>query len=218
MRSPRGGRFPALGLVLFLAVSLTVSCTSEGGGPRTEVDASRSPAGTAGTEPAEDPVDGGGGNGSRNNRSTKIGDKGSRRTVTGTAPSYVEIESAEVAGGPGSLSLAMALDGPVPERMPDENSVLRVSFRLKSKTGQTYMFDAQCGRAGWGTFATGGPEDFPVPGLTVAEDGSSVTIHVDPAYMGGLQPFEWIATVTWSGSGGDYAFDVAPSSGLARYP
>ena len=218
MRSPRGGRFPALGLVLFLALSPAPSCTSEDGGSRTEVAASRSPATGAGTESAEGPAEDGDGSGSRSDVSTRIRDKGSRRTVTGTAPSYVEIESVEVTGGPESLSLAMALRGPVPERMPDNDSVLRVSFRVKTKTGPTFMFDAQCVRAGWGTFATGGPEDYPVPALDIAADGSSITLQVDPAYMGGFKPFEWIATVTWSGSGGDYAFDVAPSSGLAGYP
>jgi hypothetical protein len=110
----------------------------------------------------------------------------------------------------------MSLSGSIPERMPDEGSALRISFRLKTKAGKTFTFDAHCVRSGWGTFATGGPEESPVPELAL--DGDTMEMHVEPSYMGGIQPFEWIATATWSGADGDYAFDVAPRAGLAHYP
>lgn len=147
---------------------------------------------------------------------TSVADRDSKRTVTGTPPRYLEIAEAGVAGSPGRLNLSVSLRGPIPERMPDESSALRIGFRLRTKSGRTFTFEANCVRAGWDTFATGGPEEFPAPELAL--NGETIELRVDPAYMGGIQPFEWIATATWSGADGDYAFDVTPRTGLANYP
>ena len=104
----------------------------------------------------------------------------------------------------------------LPQRMPDRISILRVSFMLTMKDGRKYTFEAQCVRPGWGTFASGGPEDAPIPELSV--EGPRLELTVDPAYIGGIQPFEWIANVAWTSGEANYAFDAAPKQGLASFP
>jgi hypothetical protein len=199
-------------------VSISGACTSDGeepgtaGGPaeatpqndpgRTPVDPSKQPPSG---EPAEGAI-------------ATVADKDQRRTATGTAPSYVEIESVRVAGSAEVLTLTMRFRGPVPERMPDARSILRVSFKLTTATGEAFMFDAQCVADGWSTSASGGPEGSPLPVLLLDAGRGIVTLQVEPGYIGGPQPFEWISTVSWSGRDGDYAFDVVPATGTERYP
>jgi hypothetical protein len=147
-----------------------------------------------------------------------VADKDERRTVTGTAPSYVEIASVRVAGSAEALTLTMRLRGPVPERMPNSSSILRVSYKVTTATGDAFVFDAQCVADGWSTSASGGPEGSAVPVLLLDEDRGIVTLQIDPDYIGGPQPFDWISTVSWSGRDGDFAFDVVPATGTERYP
>ncbi|HJR45414.1 MAG TPA: hypothetical protein VJ927_07395, partial [Actinomycetota bacterium] len=79
-----------------------------------------------------------------------------------------------------------------------------------------YVFEAQCIRTGWGTFASGGTQPEYIPELTL--DGRSLTLKVDPLYVGGLRPFDWIASVAWTEGDVNYAFDVVPAEGFAGYP
>jgi hypothetical protein len=112
----------------------------------------------------------------------------------------------------------MRLRGPVPERMPEASSVLRVSFKLTTETGTAFTIDAHCLADGWSASASGGPEGSSSPDILVNARRGMVALTIEPEYIGGPQPFGWISTVSWSGRGGDYAFDVAPASGMERYP
>lgn len=216
MRSPRSAPFPALALALL--VSISGACTSDEENPGS---AGTSIGTTPQTAPGRTLVDtskqpprGGSAEGAI----ATVADKDDRRTATGTAPSYVEIESVRVAGSAEALALTIRFRGPIPERMPDARSILRVSFKVTTATGDAFMFDAQCVADGWGTSASGGPEGASPPNLLLDAARGIVTLQVDPAYIGGIQPFEWISTVSWSGRDGDYAFDVVPATGTERYP
>ena len=216
MRSPRSAPFPALALALL--VSIAGACTSDGERPgaaqtTSETTPENDPGQTL-LDPSKQPPSGGPEEGAV----ATVADKDERRTATGTAPSYVEIDSVRVAGSAEALSLTMRFRGPVPERMPDARSILRVSFKVTTATGDAFMFDAQCVADGWSTSASGGPEGSSLPVLLLDAGRGSVTLQVDPAYIGGPQPFEWISTVSWSGRDGDYAFDVVPARGTERYP
>jgi hypothetical protein len=203
---------------LALVVSIAGACTSDeetpGAAGTSAETAPQDDRGRTLVDPTKGPPSGGPAEGAV----ATVADKDERRTATGTAPSYVEIESVRVAGSADALTLTMRFRGPVPERMPDARSILRVSFKVTTATGHAFMFDAQCVADGWSTSASGGPEGSPVPALLLDADRGIVTLQVDPGYIGGPQPFEWISTVSWSGRDGDYAFDVVPTTGTERYP
>lgn len=216
MRSPRSAPFPALGLALVVAISGACTSAEErpGAAGRTAESTPQNDPGRTLIDPSKQPPSGESANGAI----ATVADKDRRRTASGAAPSYVEIESVRVAGSAEALTLAMKFRGPVPERMPDARSILRVSFKLTTATGEAFTFDAQCVADGWSTSASGGPEGSPLPALLLDARRGSVTLQVDPGYIGGPQPFEWISTVSWSGRDGDYAFDVVPATGTERYP
>ena len=114
------------------------------------------------------------------------------------------------------MTMAVKLAGEMPERMPNQKSILRVTFMVSMKDGTRYTFEAQCLRTGWGTFAAGGADPEYIPELALSERGLSLTI--DPLYIGGLRPFEWLASVAWTEGDVNYAFDVVPAEGFASYP
>ena len=217
MRSPFGPRFPSR-FASLLCIAVVTSCTSgtdPGPAPRQASTAIEGEAaagkGEGGNERSGDTRD-------DSKDRVVVVDKDSKRTIRGEAPPYAEIASAEVVGTATELSLRMTLAGPLPARMPNPHSVLRVSFMLTTKDGRRFTFDAQCVRAGWGAFASGGPEDAPPPDLVTTDHGGTIAIAVDPSYIGGLQPFEWIASVAWTSGAANYAFDSAPVSGTANFP
>ena len=216
MRSPLGARFPSAVAGLF-AVVLLASCTPDDE-PSTAVTPTVSPAPEAsGTTAGSDRDDGSGPDGGRRSGIARVRDKDGRRTIRGEAPPYVEIESASVEGRiAGSLTFSVELAGDVPQRMPDRRSILRVTFTVNAAGGKRYTFEAQCVRPGWGAFASGGPPDAPIPEITI--EGARLDLSVDPAYMNGLQPFEWMVNVAWTSGEANYAFDAAPKQGFARYP
>ena len=216
MRSPSGARFPSRFAALLCAVLLG-ACTGGDDAPVAEAPtpASSSPRETTpGGERGGSDADNSALAGDGSTVTVAAGD--SKRTVRGEAPPYVEIESAEVAGSVDGLRLGVTLAGGIPEKMPDAESVLRVSFMLTMKDGRKFTFDAQCVKPGWGTFAAGGPEDAEIPELSI--EGKRLELLVDPAYIGGLQPFEWIVSVAWTAGEANYAFDNAPKQGLASFP
>ena len=216
MRSPSGARFPSR-LTALLLVVLLGACTGGDDAPAPETPTpavatpqATSPAGARGGSEAENSSLGGDGS------KVVVADRDSKRTVRGEAPPYVEIESAEVSGAVDELRLGVTLAGGVPQKMPDGESVLRVSFMLTMKDGRKFTFDAQCVKPGWGTFAAGGAEDAPIPELAI--EGKRLALVVDPTYIGGIQPFEWIVSVAWTSGTANYAFDNAPKRGLASFP
>ena len=213
MRSPPGARVPPrTALQICVVVGLLTACT-QGTEPVSE-----QPTPSVSPAPTEEKVVGGGGSGADAIPETEvqIKDKDSKRAVRGEAPPYVEIDSASVDGSVDRLLFEVALAGPVPEKMPDDQSVLRVTFTVTAAGGRRFTFDAQCVHPGWGTYASGGPEDFPIPELALR--GRRLQLAVDPAYMGGLQPFDWLVNVAWTSGAANYAFDAAPKQGFASYP
>ncbi len=213
MRSPLGVRFPShLTRLVALALALAAGCTQGTTPPAEQPTPSVSPAPTEVTSAPganDDPS-------LEERQGVGIVDRDRKRTVRGTAPAYIEIEEASVIGSIDALRLSVTLAGPVPARMPNPHSILRVTFALTTKAGHRYTFEAQCVRPGWGTFASGGPDDAPIPELTVR--GSRLQLTVDPAYIGGLQPFDWLVTAAWTSREANYAFDAAPRKGFASYP
>ena len=215
MASPRPVRFPAPALALLLALVVAGGCTNDGdsgpvGAPETaspapEIDAIPS---EPSTQRPEAPT------GERDK--VTVTDRGDKRTVRGSAPAYMEIESATVEGSVDELRLGVTLADRAPLMMPDEDSLLRVTFTVRTKDGRRIQFDAQCVRTGWGSFASGGDGEDYFPEVEVG--GKRIDIVADPAFMGGLQPFEWVASVAWTQGEADYAFDSAPVRGFASYP
>lgn len=148
--------------------------------------------------------------------SVRIGAEDRKRTVRGSAPAYVQIASASVDAAVDRLRMAIELTGKVPRKMPNPNSVLRATFMLTAKDGVKYIFEAQCLRTGWGAFASGGSTPDYIPVLSLSERG--LTLTIDPVYIGGLRPFDWLVSVAWTEGSANYAFDVVPAEGFASYP
>ena len=215
MASPWTARFPAGGLALLLALGVAGGCTDDpepgpagapsSASPNPEIDAIPSEPSTEGPDDRTDQGD-----------RVTIRDRGNKRTVRGSAPPYMEIESATVEGSIDELRLGVTLAERAPLKMPNEKSLLRVTFTVRTKDGRRLQFDAQCVRTGWGSFASGGTGEDYFPEVEVR--GQQIDIVADPAFMGGLQPFEWVASVAWTRGETDYAFDSVPAGGFASYP
>ncbi|HJR45749.1 MAG TPA: hypothetical protein VJ927_09105, partial [Actinomycetota bacterium] len=190
MRSAPSGTFPppwARLLAALVAVALLGACTGDGGGATPDEaggDRAASPGGTG--DSAEGSEGEGGAEGDEaaaagTSAGVRADDR--KRTVRGTAPEYVRIASASLTGTAEAFLMEVELAGRLPKRMPDQKSVLRAAFQLTAKDGTRYVFEAQCIRTGWGTFASGGTQPEYIPELTL--DGRSLTLKVDPLYVGG---------------------------------
>lgn len=212
MRSPPGARFPSRLAKALIALALMTACTESTTPPAEQAAPSVSPAPTR-TKGEGDQARG---EGQVQERIVTVRDKAARRTVRGKAPPYVEIARASVDGSVTRLLFGVELTGRIPQRMPDKVSVLRVTFTVTTAAKRRYTFEAQCVRPGWGAYASGGPEDAPLPELEIR--GSRLELAVDPAYIGGLQPFNWMVNVAWTSGEANYAFDAAPEEGFAGYP
>lgn len=212
MRSPQRARFPSRLAMALITLVVAAGCTED---PAPTV-----PQPTPSVSPAPTRTEGDGnqarGEGRVQERTVSVRDRAERRTVRGAAPPFVEIDRASVDGSVDRLVFAVELAGRIPDRMPDRVSVLRVTFTVTTATKRRYTFEAQGVRAGWGAYASGGPEGAPAPGLAIR--GSRLEIAVDPAYIGGLQPFDWMVNVAWTSGEANYAFDAAPEEGFASYP
>ena len=212
MRSPPGARFPSRLAMALIALALAAGCTEDPALPPEQAVPSVSPAPTRTRGEGDDTH----GEGQVQERTVLVRDKATRRTVRGMAPPYVEIDRASVDGSVTRLVFGVELAGRIPKRMPDKVSALRVTFTLTTAAKRRYTFEAQGVRPGWGAYASGGPEDAPIPELAIR--GSRLELAVDPAYIGGLQPFDWLVNVAWTSGEAKYAFDAAPEKGFASYP
>ena len=216
MRSPSTTGFPSRASTGLVAILLAVSGCTQDRPASDRAEPTAPPAQTATAQPGSPRSDEGGGGGQR--EAVTVTDEKKRRTTRGEgAPAYVELASARVEGTPDALTFTVALAGPVPRTMPNGNSTLRVTFTVIGKGGAgRYRFDAQCIQRGWGAFASGGTDEGYLPELAVG--GKSVTLSVDPAYLGGLRAFDWLANVAWTEGRTAYAFDSIPESGFATFP
>ena len=234
MNSARTGRYPAthskgikrsrLGASLLVALLLLVGgCTDDepetSGAPEQVETPSRTPSEVdpgGGNPPEESPADGtspgGDGGGSGSPSGGNVDDPAKRRTVTGNAPAYVEIDSARLRDKSESLEMNMVLSGPVPKKLRG-NALLRVNFTLLTRPGRRYSFGAQADKDGWQPFATG--KDSVAPQVILRPE--SVSLLVSWKRVGGTQPLRWSADVSWV-SGNDNAFDIVPEDGYAAWP
>ncbi len=226
MDSGRTKPLPARGRRIALVVLtslLAVACTAEDDPAPVAASPGQSQSPKAGGE------QGGGGDAQRKGGqsggataqedSVELQGRGTDRTTSGRVPGYVSIEAAEVQGAVDALRLSVTLRGPIPERMPDAYTTLRVSFLIVTKDGKRFSFDAEGSDEGWAPTASGGDVgDFPG---SLEISGPDAIMTVDPAYMGGLQPFQWLSSAAWvrnAPNGTSYGFDSLPKGGFAQYP
>jgi hypothetical protein len=158
--------------------------------------------------PAKKETDDGGSGG-------RVRDPAKRRTVTGRAPTYVEIESARLRDTGARLALSLSLAGPIPERMPDDRSELRVTFALTNKSGQRYSVIAQATEGGWEGFISGTKDPGAPDKLLISPQQIRILVGWDR--LGGRQPLRWNANVTWTRPP-NTAFDIVPERGYASFP
>lgn len=222
MPSAPNARFPAAAARVLLSLALVAAlaaCSPDEEATDVQGAGGSSPSPRAGsTGPATPGGSDGGtsGNGGASGGSIRVAAKDRKRTVRGRAPGYVQIESASLDPAVDRLQMTVELTGKIPRKMPNQNSVLRVTFMITTKDGVRYTFEAQCLRTGWGAFASGGKTPEYIPELALSERG--LTLTIDPLYIGGLRPFDWLASVAWTEGDVNYAFDVVPAEGFASYP
>jgi hypothetical protein len=145
--------------------------------------------------------------------------KDGKRTTSGDAPAYVEIESAEVSGTQDGLDMTVVLSGPPPRRITASDTALRVSFILAMDGGGRYSFNAQPMRSGWRAFGSGGNEAS-IP-TEVSVQRAEIRMRASWVDVGGPRPFGWLVSVSWTrdrAGSTSYAFDSLPVTGFARYP
>ena len=221
MPSAPNARFPArtTRVLASLLLVAALACSPDDETPDTQ-GAGGSPAsprpGSSGPATPGAGSDGGGAGAEGASGSVRIAAEDRKRTVRGRAPGYVQIASASLDAAVDRLAMTVRLNGRLPRRMPNQKSILRVTFLISMKNGTRYTFEAQCIRTGWGAFAAGGADPEYIPELALSKRGLTMTI--DPLYIGGLRPFEWLANVAWTEGDVNYAFDVVPAEGFAAYP
>jgi hypothetical protein len=209
---------------LCLVALITVACTSSspepsdsaGPGNPTNEDSAASPPGPGPRSPTDgDRAPGGGGDDDGRRSQGQLDDPATRRTVTGSAPAYVEIESASLRDLGRKLEMNLSLDGPIPNRLPDDRSTLRVTFSLIAKPAQRYSLVAQAAETGWHAFMSGS-KDSTFPGeLRINSERLRMLVEWDR--LGGRQPLKWNASLGWA-RGSNSAFDIVPESGYASFP
>lgn len=141
-----------------MAAVLAVGCTSSKpesrppevlNTPSETSSSSRASGGPTDATPGSTPSSGETGSQGNGGTGGQVDDPDTRRTVAGHAPRYVEIDSASLGGLGDQLEMILSLDGPIPDRLPNGRSSLRISFSLTAKTGKRFWFAAQASETGW---------------------------------------------------------------------
>jgi hypothetical protein len=133
----------------------------------------------------------------------------------GDAPDYIEIAESSVTGSSKSALFSVTFTGPLPGRMPNNETVTYMSFSLQRK-GRNFSVNASCERDGWRANVNGG-KTFP-GGFSIR--GKTLSMSVPWKSIGGNKAFGWRVDSSWTRSNTldtYYGLDSAPNDQDKRY-
>ncbi|HEU5456145.1 MAG TPA: hypothetical protein VFU85_10730, partial [Nocardioides sp.] len=137
---------------------------------------------------------------------------------SGSAPSYADTTRGCLRTDGSQLRLEASTAGPVPARMPDQNTELAYGFELTPPSGSTFYVHAQASPGGWTTYLSRGNGQREIGRPTV--QGTRIVITMPLAELRGAQHLQWALESSWLKSGllgTSYAFDSAPNIGTAGF-
>jgi hypothetical protein len=141
---------------------------------------------------------------------------------SGLPPDYPDILSTRVEGSARSFRVTITFRAALPERMPDDNTVMVAGFALAGEKSNEdgYAFGAQASTKGWtpygGTKGEGGGYDG-----TMDLEGNKLVFVTPWSAIGGPRAFDWYAQSTWFKSLAattHYSADNVPNEGPGKYP
>lgn len=162
-------------------------------------------------DPSQAPPDPSGPVVARSRAADPIGDP----QIQGDTPRFIDLRHAEIVGFEQEALFRATFGDAIPRRMPDQNTFLRVGFRLQGED-RDIAIGASADDRGWKADVNAAAE---FPG-SLHIQGRVLIISLRWEDIGGRGGFLWQATMSWSrasAEGTDYGFDSAPDEKQQRY-
>lgn len=138
----------------------------------------------------------------------------------GITPQYAEMLGLSIEGLGKEFRITMTFNGDVPQRMPNDKTIMVVGFQFLRGKSDGYAFAGQATEEGWKPYAGGKDKRTAFPG-SFEVSGNTIVMTVPWSYVGGAYPFKWLATSNWFQSLANtthYIFDLIPNKSQANYP
>ena len=138
----------------------------------------------------------------------------------GITPGYAELLAVRVEGLGEEVQITLTFDGQVPDKMPNDKTIMVVGFQMIRGEDEGYAFAGQATQEGWKPYAGGKNKRTDFPG-SFEIDGDQIVMVIPWSYPRGAYPFKWVATSNWFQSLANtthYKFDLVPNKDQANYP
>ncbi len=138
----------------------------------------------------------------------------------GITPDYPEVLDVTIEGLGENFRITITTNGEIPQQMPNDKTIMVISFQLFRSEKEGYAFAAQATDKGWKPFAGGKDKQTKFPG-TFEVTGNQIVMVVPWSYVNGAYPFKWLAASNWFQSLANtthYIFDLVPSKNQANFP
>ena len=135
-------------------------------------------------------------------------------------PSYAEMIGAVFQGQGEQFEIRLSFNGSVPEKMPDDKTIMVIGVGISAGGNDTYGFTAQGTPEGWKAYAGAKDGAKKFPGQFLIENGE-IVMRVPWKFINGPREFRWQVNSTWFKSVANtshYAFDMAPNKESAQFP
>lgn len=135
-------------------------------------------------------------------------------------PSYSEMTRAVFQGQGEQFQITLSFNGAVPEKMPDDKTIMVIGVGISAGGNDTYGITAQGTPEGWKAYAGAKDGAKKFPGQFLIENGE-IVMRVPWRFMKGPREFRWQVNSTWFKSIANtshYAFDMAPNKESAQFP
>ena len=135
-------------------------------------------------------------------------------------PSYSEMTRAVFQGQGEQFQITLSFNGAVPEKMPDDKTIMVIGVGISAGGNDTYGFTAQGTPEGWKAYAGAKDGAKKFPGQFLIENGE-IVMRIPWKFINGPREFRWQVNSTWFKSVANtshYAFDMAPNKESAQFP
>ena len=152
--------------------------------------------------------------------STELTEQGADAKSQGITPGYAELTGAKIEGLGKEFRVTLTFDGEVPQRMPNDKTIMVVGFQMIRDEEEGYAFAGQATQEGWKPYAGGKDKQSKFPG-SFDVVGNQIVMVVPWSYPRGAYPFKWMATSNWFqslASTTHYKFDLIPNKDQANFP
>lgn len=155
------------------------------------------------------------------NRTSTIQDPANDAEKEGAlVPSYAEMTGAVFQGRGDQFEIRLSFNGSVPEKMPDDKTIMVIGVGISAGGNDTYGFTAQGTPEGWKAYAGAKDGAKKFPGQFLIDNGE-ILMRIPWRFINGPREFRWQVNSTWFKSVANtshYAFDMAPNEESAQFP